>query len=182
METRKKIVDFIRGFVGKNGFPPSIREIQTFLGFKSTKAVKVHLDEMEKMGWIKREKGKARGIHIDTGIPVLGRVPAGKPVVRYEYVEEYFNGKEWDGCFLLKVEGDSMNGAHIIEGDMVVVSQSQPVSGDVVVAMVDGEMTIKRLVKRQEKYILKPENPDYSEIEGPFEVVGKVIGVIRKNP
>ena len=182
METKERMMNFIRTFIRENGFPPTIREIQKYLGFKSTKGIKVHLDDMERMGWLKKTRGKARGIQIGSGIPVLGSVPAGKPVIRYEYVEEYFDGKEWDGCFLLKVEGDSMRGAHIIEGDMVVVSRSHPETGDIVVAMLDEEVTIKRLIRRQGRYILKPENPDYSEIGGPFEIIGKVVGVIRKNP
>ncbi len=182
MDTRSKILRFLREFIAENGFPPTIREIASHLGFRSTKAVKVHLDIMAGEGLIRKVPGRARGIKpVERGLPVLGSVPAGQPVLRYENVEDWFDPFIWKDCFLLRVEGDSMIGAGIMDGDLVVVSpDTAPEPGEIVVARVEGEVTVKRLIKKEGKYLLKPENPDYQIIEGPFELVGRVVGVLRR--
>jgi len=179
---KMKIYEFVREFVAERGYPPSIREIAKGLGYSSTKAIKVHLDDLAAQGIIKRKPGYARAIQVEPwGIPVLGRVPAGVPNLAVEDVEEIFSASRWRRSFMLRVKGDSMVNAGILEGDMVVVDptqQSQP--GDIVVARLHDEATVKRLVRHDDAYALKPENPAYDLITDRFEVVGKVVGVIRE--
>lgn len=179
---KMKIFEFVREFIADRGYPPSIREIAKGLGYSSTKAVKVHLDDLADQGMIKRKQGHARAIQIEPwGIPVLGRVPAGVPDIAVEDVEEIFTANRWRRSFMLRVKGDSMVDAGIMEGDLVVVNPAQkPRPGDVVVARLYDEATVKRLVMHGDKYALKPENTAYDLITDPFEVVGKVMGVIRQ--
>jgi repressor LexA len=181
METKDRIVEFLKDFTSKKGFAPSVREIARHLGFKSTKAVKVHLDELAKKGIIEKKNGVARGISLrDKGIPILGRIAAGKPTLEFEGIDGFFSLNRWRNNFLLRVKGDSMLGAGIHEGDLVVIDRKrEPIKGNIVVALVEDETTVKKLDKKNENWILKPENPDYSIIDKNFEVIGVVIGVIR---
>jgi repressor LexA len=181
MDTKNKIVSFLKDFSHEKGFAPSVREIASYLGFKSTKAIKVHLDELAKKGVIKKKSGVARGISLaETGIPIMGRVAAGKPTLEFEGIDGYFTIDKWKNNFLLKVKGDSMIDAGIHEDDLVVIDRTkEPVKGNIVVALVEDEATVKRLDKRKNNWILKPENPDYPIIDKNFEVIGVVIGVIR---
>ncbi len=179
---KMRIYDFVREFVGEYGYPPSIREIAKGLGYKSTKAIKVHLDGLAAQGIIKRKQGHARAIQVEPwGIPVVGRVPAGAPNLAVEDVEEIFTAARWRRSFMLRVHGDSMINAGILEGDMVVVDPRQVSRpGDVVVARLYDEATVKRLMVHGDAYALQPENPAYDLITDPFEIVGKVVGVIRE--
>lgn len=179
--TKGEIMEFLEGFIEKNGFAPSIREITRHLGFRSTKSVKVHLDGLADMGLIGREEGIARGIRLkERGIPIIGRVVAGEPTLQFEGVEGHFSLNQWKGAFLLRIKGDSMIGANIEEGDLVVIDKAkEPRKRDIVVALVEDETTVKRLDKRNGKWVLKPENPDYPVIEKTFQVIGVVIGVVR---
>lgn len=181
METRTKIVEFLKSFTEEKGFAPSVREIAGYLGFKSTKAVKVHLDELARKGIIKKKKGVARGISMrETGIPILGRITAGKPTLEFEGIDGHFSIDKWKNNFLLRVKGDSMIGAGIYEGDLVVIDRTrEPLKGNIVVALIEDETTVKKLDKKNDNWILKPENPDYPIIDKNFEVIGVVIGVIR---
>jgi repressor LexA len=181
MKTKEKILKAIHDFVDDYGYPPSIREIAKKVGVKSTKGIKVHLDNLAKQGLINRVSGKARGIRIKPRqIPIVGRVTAGLPELAFEEIDSYFNPSKWRDCFLLKVNGDSMIDAHIYEGDLVVVKPSkQALNNDIIVANLEGETTIKRLKKIGNAFVLKPENKSYSIIKKPFEIIGKVIGVIR---
>jgi repressor LexA len=140
-----RIYDFVREFVGEYGYPPSIREIAKGLGYKSTKAIKVHLDGLAAQGIIKRKQGHARAIQVEPwGIPVVGRVPAGAPNLAVEDVEEIFTAARWRRSFMLRVHGDSMINAGILEGDMVVVDPRQVSRpGDVVVARLYDEATVR---------------------------------------
>jgi repressor LexA len=182
METKKKILKIISDFMEDHGYSPSIREIAKKLRFKSTKAVKVHLDALAKQGLIERIAGQARSISIRIKpIPIVGRVTAGLPELAFEDVEGYFDQTKWRGCFLLKVSGDSMINAHIYDGDMVVVKPAkQAMINDIVVANFEGETTVKRLKKADNTFILQPENKSYPVLRGQFDIVGKVIGVIRQ--
>lgn len=181
MDTKDKIVEFLKDFIEKRGFAPSVREIAAHLGFKSTKAVKIHLDELARRGIIKKKDGIARGISLQgIGIPIIGRIAAGKPTLEFEGIDGYFSLDKWKNNFLLRVKGDSMTGAGIYEGDLVVIDSSrEPIKGNIVVALVEDETTVKRLDRKDKNWILKPENPDYPIIDKNFEVVGVVIGVIR---
>ena len=182
MKTREKILKAIQEFVDEYGYPPSIREIAKKIRFKSTKAVKVHLDNLAREGLIDRVSGQARGIRIKPkSMPIVGRVAAGLPELAFEEIEGYFEPREWRGCFLLKVKGDSMINAHIYDGDLVVVKPGeQALHNEIIVANVGDETTVKRLKKFGDKFVLKPENDTYPVIKDKFEVVGRVIGVIRK--
>ncbi len=181
METRDKIVKFLKEFIEEKGFAPSVREIAKYLGFKSTKAVKVHLDKLSQKGIIKKGKGVARGISLQReGIPILGRITAGKPTLEFEGIDGHFSIDKWKNNFLLRVKGDSMIGAGIHEGDLVVIDRTrEPLKGNIVVALIEDETTVKKLDKKNGNWILKPENPDYPIIDKDFEVIGVVIGVIR---
>ena len=181
MNTKDKIVKFLKEFTAKKGFAPSVREIAGHLGFKSTKAIKVHLDELAQKGVIKKMEGIARGISLrEVGMPIAGRITAGKPTLEFEGIDEYFSLDNWKNKFLLRVKGDSMVGAGIHEGDLVVIDRGkEPLKGNIVVALIEDETTVKRLDKKNGNWILKPENPDYSIIDKDFEVIGVVIGVIR---
>ncbi len=181
METKGKIVKFLKEFTTKKGFAPSVREIANHLEFKSTKAIKVHLDELAQKGVIKKVKGIARGISLqDVGMPILGRIAAGKPTLEFEGIDGHFSLERWRNNFLLRVKGDSMIGAGIHEGDLAVIDRTkEPLKGNIVVALIEDETTVKRLDKKNGNWILKPENPDYPIIDKNFEVIGVVIGVIR---
>jgi repressor LexA len=149
IKTKQRILKAIQDFMEDHGYPPSIREIAKKVGLKSTKAVKVHLDNLAKQGLIDRIACQARSIRIKPKpIPIIGRVTAGLPELAFEEIEGYFNPLKWRGCFLLKVKGDSM--------------------------------IKKRLKKIGSAFVLKPENDAYSVIKRQFEIIGKVIGVIRK--
>jgi repressor LexA len=182
MKTKEKILKILGDFVEDHGYPPSIREIAKQLRFKSTKAVKVHLDTLAKQGLIERIAGQARSISIRPKLmPIVGRVTAGLPELAFEEIEGYFDQSKWRGCFLLKVSGDSMINAHIYDGDMVVVKPGKgALNNDIIVANFEGETTVKRLKRTGNTFILKPENDAYSVIKGQFEIVGKVIGIIRQ--
>ena len=182
MKTRDKILKAIQEFVDEYGYPPSIREIAKKIRLKSTKAVKVHLDNLASSGLIERVSGQARGIRIKPkSMPIVGRVAAGLPELAFEEVEGYFTPAQWRDCFLLKVKGDSMINAHIYDGDMVVVKPAKnALDNEIIVANVGDETTIKRLKRDGEKTYLKPENDAYPVIREAFEIIGKVIGVIRK--
>jgi repressor LexA len=181
VNTKDKIVKFLKEFTAKKGFAPSVREIAGHLGFKSTKAIKVHLDELAQKGVIKKKRGVARGISLkETGMPIAGRITAGEPTLEFEGIDGYFSLDKWKNKFLLRVKGDSMVGAGIHEGDLVVIDRTrEPLKGNIVVALIEDETTVKRLDKKNRNWILKPENPDYPIIDKDFEVIGVVIGVIR---
>ncbi len=181
-DRRRQILKAIQDFLRDYGYPPTIREIARMVGLKSTKGVKVHIDNLVKEGLIIKTQAKARGLRIEPKkLPIVGRVAAGIPEIGFEEIEGYFNPLSWQDSFLLKVKGDSMVNAHIYEGDLVVVRPDKnPNEGDIIVAIVDGETTIKRLKRRNDNFVLKPENDAYPLIEEPFEVIGKVIGVVRR--
>jgi len=183
-----KLLDFIREHIRSKGHPPTFREIGRSFGFRSTGTVRDHLRALERKGHLRALRGKARGLlPRDTfqGLPILGRVPAGGPLL----AEENFEGaldlsRDFGGerMFALKVQGDSMIEAGILEGDLVVVrAQEQAEPGQIVVARLNGEATVKKLVRRGSKLWLQPANPRYEPIavEGETCIVGRVIGAIR---
>lgn len=181
METKEKILKFLKTFIDKNGFAPSVREIADHLGFKSTKSVKVHLDELADMGKIEKKNGVARGISpVEKGMPIIGRVVAGEPTLQFEGVEGHFSFDRWKDKFLLRIRGDSMVDANIEEGDLAVIDKDkEPRKGNIVVALLEDETTVKRLDRKNGRWVLKPENPSYPTIEKNFQVIGVVVGIIR---
>lgn len=180
---REEILCFLKEFVLQNGYPPSIREIMTAVGLKSTASVHYHLTELNRAGLISTDGMKNRAITIQQrGIPVLGVVTAGQPILAIENIESYL---PWEGspdCFALRVRGDSMIEAGILDDDKVVVRPQQTAdNGEIVVALLGDEATVKRLLLRDGKIWLMPENPDYDPIDGSeAQILGIVKAVIRE--
>jgi repressor LexA len=196
-ERQKAIYDFIRETMSRRGMPPTLREIGGKFGIRSTNGVEKHLLALERGGYISRERGKSRGIAIINGsrqadrVPLLGRVAAGVPILSHENREgdiavdtALFSLKVSESVFALGVRGDSMMDAHILDGDTVLVrEQATALNGDIVVALVDGEATVKRFFLEGDRIRLQPENrtmePLYLD-SGELRIVGKVIGIMRK--
>jgi repressor LexA len=176
----------------KKRLPPSIREIAKFLKSKYTRTAEHYLKKLEEKNLIKREKGISRGIKlINQGVevPLLGNITAGKPILAVENIETYLTIDQSllkpGICFLLRVRGDSMKNAAILDGDLVLVRRQQTAqNGDIIAALIENETTIKKLKIKGDKIILQPENPEYEPItiKNPenFSIIGKVIAVIRK--
>jgi repressor LexA len=179
------------------GIPPSMREIGVKSGISSTNGVERHLAALEALGLIVRERGKSRGISLPTGnrpasaIPLLGRVAAGMPVLSLENREgevmvdlSLFSLRSGNNLFALKIKGESMVNAHIMDGDTLLVrAQSTAQNGDIVVAQTDGEATVKRFFLEKDRIRLQPENSTMKPLfveRGEFRIVGKAVGVIRK--
>lgn len=194
---QREIYEFIRTTVASRGIPPSVREVGEKFGIRSTNGVAKHLAVLERGGFISRERGKSRGISLGAGgrpsvsVPLLGRVAAGVPVLSPENREgevmvdlSLFSLRSGSNLFALKVKGDSMVNAHIMDGDTLLIrAQSTAQNGDIVVALTDGDATVKRFFLEKDRVRLQPENsqmkPLYVE-RGEFHIVGKAVGVIRK--
>lgn len=197
---QQAILDFIRKEVRDKGYPPSVREIGEAVGLASSSTVHGHLARLEKKGLIRRDPTKPRAIELlvddnryqpdfETAvvrIPVVGKVTAGQPITAVEHVEEYFPLPEHlvsnDQVFMLRVSGDSMIEAGILDGDYVIVRQQNVANnGDIVVAMTDeDEATVKRFFKEKTHFRLQPENAAMEPIIlQSVTILGKVIGVYR---
>lgn len=182
-----RILEFIEDFVQENGFAPSIREIAAGVGLRSTASVSYHLQQLSDKGLMHASgcKGRKRAIApaVRPGrIPVVGVVTAGVPILAVENQE---GTMAWDGdpgCFALRVRGDSMIGAGILSGDKVVVRpQSAADSGQIVVARIGDEATVKRLLRQNGKVLLMPENENYEPIDAAeAEIIGIVKAVVRE--
>ena len=197
---QEEILDFIVGRVRDEGFPPTLKEIAGRFGLASPNAARDHVLALERKGFLKRTGDKSRALSLDPalraaasaprGWPLVGVVPAGSPVLAEENFEGYVDLNELfgrgDGTFLLKVRGESMVGAGINDGDLVVVRHQEAVaSGEIGVALVGGEATVKRLFHEEGSWRLQPENPAMDPIrvwdgDPEFRVAGKVIGVVRR--
>lgn len=190
----RQVLDFIKKYIDAHGFAPSIREISVYLGVSGTLGVVKHLDTLEREGYIRRMRGSSRGLSLTdsfsrVSIPIVGTVRAGAPQPAIEEIEGYFSIDDShflrEGTFCLRVKGDSMIDAHIQEGDLALV-RPQPTADnhDIVVALIDGEATLKRLFRERNQIRLQPENLQMEPIRvkpGDNEViiVGKVIGIFR---
>lgn len=181
---REEILSFVREFVADNGYAPSIREIMQAVGLRSTATVHYHLAALQDVGLLTVDGSKNRAISLAAGrgLPVIGVVTAGQPILATENIEGYL---PWDAdpdCFALRVRGDSMINAGILSGDTVVV-RPQPTAenGEIVVALLGDEATVKRLRRGNGEVWLMPENPAYDPIDGREAVIlGKVKTVIRE--
>lgn len=179
---RDEILRFLRDFIEEKGYAPSVREIMAGVGLKSTATVHYHLAALEQSGALQMDANKTRSIRVSrSGIPVVGVVTAGQPILAVEQIEGYLPWKD-ESCFALRVRGDSMIGAGIFDGDKVIVRpQSTAENGEIVVALIEDSATVKRLRRRGGEIWLMPENPDYAPIDGRFaRILGKVKAVIRE--
>jgi repressor LexA len=211
-----EVLEFVRQFLAKAGYPPTVREIGAHFGFVP-RSIFDHLKALERKGYLRRIASKSRSLQIldptptvapgslrsalgarrsalgsppYRELPILGRVAAGQPLLSDQNLEgtsvvphDWVNGDE---AFLLKVQGESMIGAHICPGDQALVRrQSTAENGDIVVALLNDEATIKRILFRPDGIVLQPENPTMPPIqvkkgEKSFQIVGKVVGILRK--
>lgn len=186
-ESQRKVFEFLRKEAGR-GVPPSVREICAATGLKSTSTVHAHLKTLEKIGYIERESGINRSIRIGgvpkvTQVPILGKVTAGVPILAVENFENYipFTDKSGKELFALHVSGLSMKDAAIMDGDYVIAESVQTAqNGDIVIAMIDEEATVKRFFREGNAVRLQPENDDFEPIiSEEVQVLGKVIAVMR---
>ena len=180
------IMDYVNQFIQENGYSPSVREIGAAVGLRSTASVSYHLQALQEKGLIQAPGAKGRKRALVTGarpgqIPVIGVVTAGLPILAVENQEGTLPWSE-PGCFALRVRGDSMINAGILEGDKVIVRpQSSADNGQIVVARIEDEATVKRLLRRNGQVWLMPENDNYSPIDGTHaEIIGVVKGVVRE--
>ena len=186
---QSEILQFVTGFIADHGYSPSVREIGQAVGLQSTASVHYHLSALRRQGKIDMEPAKGRTLSVAaerapaaSHIPLVGVVTAGYPILAVENIEGYL---PWDGsedCFALRVKGDSMIGAGILDGDVVVIRpQSTAENGEIVVALLGDEATVKRLRLDGGQVWLLPENPAYSPIDGrEAAILGKVKAVMRK--
>jgi repressor LexA len=192
---QNEIFEFIKGYLDKTGYPPTVREIGSAMGLHSPSTVHAHLAKLEKSGVLRRDPSKPRALEllvdrakrvVKPGIPLVGQVAAGQPILAEENVEEHLEipsviGAE-SGDYALRVRGDSMRDAGILEDDYVIVRPSEDAdNGEIVVALLEDEATVKRFFRESDRVSLKPENPAYEPIETTdAELLGKVIGVFRR--
>lgn len=194
---QSEILEYIKSQIMTKGYPPSVRDICEAVHLKSTSSVHSHLETLEKNGYIRRDPTKPRAIEIlddafnscrcdVISIPVVGRVAAGEPLLAVENVESYFPLPTHDlpnkELFMLIVKGDSMINMGILDGDQIVVERQNTASnGDVVVALLEDSVTVKRFYKENGHYRLQPEN-DYLEpiITDHVEILGKVVSLYRR--
>ena len=188
----QKVLNFIQEFTAKNSYPPSVREMCAGLNISSTATIVYHLRKLEEQGKLSREKSRNRAIGLNigpesiNGIPVVGKVAAGVPITATENIEDTLSfsnhlfGDESE-LFILKVSGDSMINAGIFDGDKIVVRKQETAeNGEIVVAMIDGEATVKRFYKESGHIRLQPENDFMNPIiVKNAEVLGLVVGLIR---
>ena len=192
-ERQAAILAFIKDFAQDHGYPPTIPEIQKEFGIKSPNGVNNHIKALTKKGYIKRDSSRARALEIIggyEGIPILGRVAAGSPILAAENLEDHFTLKELyrasEDVFMLRVQGDSMVNAGIYNGDYVLVRIQQALEqGEIGVAILDGEATVKRVYSDGNIIKLVPENDAMKPLtvmqtDPNFRIGGKVIGVVRK--
>jgi repressor LexA len=185
------IFTFIKEFASEKGYPPTIPEIQEEFGIRSPNGVNNHIKALIRKGYLKRDSSRARALDIygrGEGVPIIGRVAAGQPILAEENLEGYFNLSDMNKTgeiFMLRVTGDSMVNAHIYDGDLVIVRMQQTVEpGEIGVALFNNEATVKRIYCDGNIVRLVPENDSMKPIlitmtDPDFRIGGKVIGVYR---
>lgn len=190
-KTQQAVFNYIKDIINERGVAPSVREIGQAVGLRSTSTVQYNLDALERAGYITRDPQLKRTIRLTGGgsqafsVPLLGTVTAGQPILATQMIEEYIpvpingSGKE---LFALRVRGDSMINAGILDGDIVVVDKTPTAqNGDIIVALMDDEATVKRFFKENGHFRLQPENDNYEPIiVNELSVLGKVAMVIRR--
>jgi repressor LexA len=199
---QQEIFDFIRKYSAKYGYPPTVRDIGKAVGLASSSTVHAHLANLEKIGMLRRDPSKPRAIELldravgnavdsvrsivaGEGLPLLGTVAAGQPMLAEGNIEDYVSVPEiaggGDGQYLLRIRGESMKDAGILEGDFVVVrSQDSARDGDIVVALLGEEATVKRFFREPDHIRLQPENETMEPIRSrEVKVLGRVVGLLR---
>ena len=191
------VLDYIIEAVKDTGYPPSVREVCKAVGFKSTCSAHQYINRLAEKGYLEKSNLKTRALKIveepkeeTVSVPIVGKVAAGEPIIATENIEDYFSiGESFfsknslqNDNFILKVQGESMINAGINNGDFIVVSkQSTAKNGEIIVAMIDGEATVKTFYKEKNYIRLQPENDTMDPIiSDKVEIVGKVIGLFRK--
>lgn len=191
-ERRMRILAYIKEEIDRKGYPPSVREICHAVGLKSTATVHGHLNALEEQGYIRRDATKPRALEVvdapkGRSVPLVGKVTAGQPILAQENIEEYLilpqnmSGRG-DQLFALRVEGDSMIEAGIFTGDILIVRrQACAENGDIVVAMIEGEATVKRIYYEEGRVLLQPENSAMDPIYATqVDVLGRVTALLRQ--
>jgi repressor LexA len=196
---QQEIFDFIKKYSAKYGYPPTVRDIGKAVGLASSSTVHAHLSNLEKVGLLRRDPTKPRAIELldravgavkdvvsPAGLPLVGHVAAGQPILAEENIEDYVSVPEIaggeEGEYILRVRGDSMKNAGILEGDFVVVRpQDTAADGEIVVALVGEEATVKRFFREEDHVRLQPENETLEPIRSrDVRVLGRVVGVFRR--
>jgi len=196
---QQEIWDFVVAYHDRHGYPPTVREIGAAVGLASPSTVHAHLANLEKVGLLRRDPTKPRAIElldravgavkevvVPSGLPVVGHVAAGSPILAEENIEEYVSVPEIaggdDGEYLLRIRGDSMIDAGILPDDYVVVRpQDTAADGEIVVALVGAQATVKRFCREEDHVRLQPENAEHEPIRTrEARVLGRVVGVLRR--
>lgn len=192
---QRQVLEYIEQEVATRGYPPSVREIGQAIGLASSSTVHGHLSKLEEKGYIRRDPTKPRAIEVllpgrphrqVVNLPVVGRVTAGQPILAVENIEDHFPiSKEFlpgEDVFVLKIQGDSMIEAGILDGDYAFVRQQDYAdNGEIVVALIGDEATVKRFFREEDHIRLQPENPAMEPIRVPnARILGKVVGVFRR--
>ncbi|HEX8645359.1 MAG TPA: transcriptional repressor LexA [Thermoleophilaceae bacterium] len=193
---QQEIFEYIKTYSSKHGYPPTVRDIGKAIGLTSSSTVHTHLANLEKIGLVRRDPSKPRALELlvdqakkavgPSGLPVVGRVAAGSPVLAEENIEEYVEVPELaggeEGEYVLRVTGDSMRDAGILDGDHVVVHKQETArNGEIVVALVGEEATVKRYFKESDHIRLQPENDAHEPIRTrDAQILGRVVGVCRR--
>ena len=199
---QQRVLEYIRSFTREHGYPPAVRDICQGLGLKSTSTAHGYLERLEKNGYIRRDPSKTRAIELieedsalseesfvsAVNVPLLGQVAAGRPILAEENLEEYLPMPKsmvpYDdkNTFALEIRGESMIKAGILNGDKIIVRQTQVAeNGDIIVAMIENEATCKRFFKEKDRIRLQPENDAMEPIIVPeVMILGKVVSLIRK--
>ena len=196
-EKEQAVLDYIVSAVKETGYPPSVREICKAVGFKSTCSAHQYINKLTEKGYLEKSNLKMRALKIveepkeeTVSVPIVGKVAAGEPILATENIEDYFSiGESFfsksalqNDNFILRVQGESMINAGINNGDFIVVSkQSTARNGEIIVAMIDGEATVKTYYKEKNYIRLQPENDTMDPIiSDNVEIVGKVVGLFRR--
>src|SRR4051794_1027614 len=193
---QREIFDFIKSYSARHGYPPTVRDIGKAIGLTSSSTVHAHLANLEKLGLLRRDPTKPRALEMlgeaarkvvgPSGLPLVGRVAAGSPILAEENIEEYVEVPQIAGGdageYILRVRGDSMKNAGILDGDFVVVQrQDTATNGEIVVALVGEEATVKRYFREDDHIRLQPENDALEPIRTrEVALMGRVVGVFRR--
>jgi repressor LexA len=193
---QREIFDYISRYLSRHGYPPTVREIGKAVGLHSSSTVHAHLSKLETLGVLKRDPSKPRALEVlaqrakravrPSGLPVVGNVAAGEPILAEENIEDYLEVPDMiggeDGDYILRVRGESMKDAGILEGDFVVVRKSEQArNGEIVVALIEDEATVKRFFREKDHVRLQPENKSMKPLRSrDAQILGRVVGVFRR--